>query len=903
MLPEWLILLISLVYLGILFGIASYADNRADIGRSITSNPYIYTLSIAVYCTAWTYYGSVGRAAATGIGFLPIYLGPTLMAALWWLVLRKIIRIAKVQRITSIADFIASRYGKSALAGGLVTVIAMVGTVPYISLQLKAISRTFTFMHSYPELGRLHEHPSTIWNDTAFAVATILAAFSILFGTRNIDATERHEGMVAAIAFESVVKLLAFIAAGIYITFFLFDGPFDLFGRMAGVPELQNLMTFAALPGGYINWFTLTFLSMSAIMFLPRQFQVLVVENVNEEHVAKAAWLFPLYLFAINLFVLPIAMAGVLRFGTTGVDPDTFVLMLPMAAHQEFLSILVYIGGLSAATSMVIVATIALSTMICNQLVMATLLQIPLLRQRDLSSMVLAIRRGCIIILLLLGYIYFRIIGESVGLVSLGLVSFAAVAQLAPALLFGIFWKGANRLGAIYGLTAGFSIWAYTLFIPTFAGSNAAVASFLAHGPFDITLLRPYQLFGLDMLDPITHSVFWSMLANLGFLVTMSLLNRQTTIERIQASLFVDVYRHSGGPLIWQGKAMITELKKLLARFIGEDQAERALRDYGRSRDIELAAGMQADTDLVEFAEKLLAGAIGAASARIMVSSVVKGEEISQEGLLSILDETSQVIEYSQRLEHKSRELEEATNKLQKANLRLRELDRLKDEFVSTVSHELRTPLTSIRSFSEILQDNPDLNQAERQKFLDIVVKETERLTRLINQILNLATIEAGQADWQMWDLDMVELTREALDSTSQLFSDKGITLSVELPEQPVLIFADHDRLMRVFINILSNAVKFCPAAGGRIEVVLKHQPDGVRCEIADNGCGVPPGDEEIIFEKFHRTSTAAAGNPQGTGLGLSISRHIIEYHNGHIWVDQSTSVGARFIFFIPFGV
>ncbi|MFO7606008.1 MAG: hypothetical protein R6W72_06900, partial [Desulfurivibrionaceae bacterium] len=274
MLPEWLILLISLLYLGVLFAIASYGDRRADAGRSIISNPYIYTLSIAVYCTAWTYYGSVGRAATTGIGFLPIYLGPTLMAALWWLVLGKIIRIAKVQRITSIADFIASRYGKSALAGGLVTVIAMVGTVPYISLQLKAISRTFTFMHFYPELEELQRQPLNIWNDTAFAVAVILAAFSILFGTRHIDATERHEGMVAAIAFESVVKLLAFSAAGIYITFFLFNGPGDLFGRMAEVPELGDLMTFGALPGGYVNWFTLTFLSMSAIMFLPRQFQV-----------------------------------------------------------------------------------------------------------------------------------------------------------------------------------------------------------------------------------------------------------------------------------------------------------------------------------------------------------------------------------------------------------------------------------------------------------------------------------------------------------------------------------------------------------------------------------------------------------------------------------------------------
>lgn len=900
MLQEWVILLVSLCYLGILFGIAYFADKRADAGRSIISNPYIYTLSIAVYCTAWTFYGSVGRAASTGVGFLPIYLGPTLIAAIWWFVLRKIIRISKVHRITSIADFIASRYGKSTLAGGLVTIIAMVGIVPYISLQLKAVSISFTVMHFYPELELVNHPQTTIWNDTAFSVTMVLAAFAILFGTRHIDATERHEGMVAAIAFESMIKLLAFTAAGIFVTFSMFSGPQDLFSWVPVYPELSRLIRLEVLPGGYTNWFTLTFLSMMAIMFLPRQFQVLVVENVNEEHVRKAAWLFPLYLLAINLFVLPISMAGLMLFPEGAIDPDTFVLTLPLTEHRELLALFIYLGGLSAATGMVIVATIALSTMVCNDLVMPVLLRVRFLQQKDLSGVVLTIRRASIIGLLLLGYFYFRFIGESYALVSIGLVSFAAAAQFGPPILFGIYWKNASRKGAISGLLAGFLVWTYTLLLPSFARSGWISTSFLQYGPFGIELLRPYQLFGLDMFDNVTHSVFWSMLANLGLLIGVSLVDRQSTIERIQASLFVDVYRHSGDTLLWRGKAMTTELKNLLSRFIGATQAERAFVDYARNRGIQLSATVQADADLVDFAERLLSGAIGAASARVMVSSVMEGEEISQEGVMRILDEASQIIEYSQRLEQKSLELESASRELQEANTRLKELDRLKDEFVSTVSHELRTPLTSIRSFSEILHDNPAMDSKERQKFLGIVIKETERLTRLINQVLDLAKVESGRADWSMKDVDLVDLVNEALESTSQLFSEKNIELRKIIPSAAVNIFADRDRLMRVIINLLSNAVKFCEPQVGVVTVRLYPKSEEVRIEVADNGPGIPPAEQDKIFEKFKQLRNLQDGKPTGSGLGLAICQRIIEYHNGRIWVESAPDAGAKFIFTLP---
>ncbi|MBC8317327.1 MAG: histidine kinase [Desulfobulbaceae bacterium] len=909
MLQEWVILLVSFCYLGILFAIAYYGDKRADAGRSIISNPYIYTLSIAVYCTAWTFYGSVGRAATTGAGFLPIYLGPTLMAALWWFVLRKIIRIAKVHRITSIADFISSRYAKDPLIGGIVTIIAVVGILPYISLQLKAVSVSFNVLHTFQ--GKTHILPAadsvisnpyintlSMWSGTALYVTLAMSVFAILFGTRHIDASERHEGMVAAVAFESVVKLVAFLVAGIFVSYYLFSGPTELIYDAVKSPELSKLMNLEALGGGYTNWFTLTFLSMMAIMFLPRQFHILVVENVNEEHVKKASWLFPLYLLAINLFVLPISFAGLLFFPDGSVDPDTFVLAVPLHTNQEFVALFVYLGGLSAATGMVIVATIALSTMVCNDLVMPVLLRIRFLQRSDLSSVLLPIRRGSILVILLLGYVFFRLIGESYALVTLGLVSFAAAAQFAPVILIGIYWKGASRRGAIAGLLAGFAVWTYTLLVPSFVKSGWIATSILESGPFGIELLGPYHLFGLNMFDPLTHSVFWSMLANVGLLVGVSLFDRQNAMERLQAAHFVDVFRHEDIDTgLWSGTTTVAELKGLVGRFIGVEQTDKAFSEYAAEHDFDVKTKALADANLVGFAERKLAGAIGSASARVMISSVVKGEEISIEGLMKILDETSQVIEYSHRLEEKSRELEKATAELRAANKRLTELDRLKDEFVSTVTHELRTPLTSVRAFSEILRDNPALPLEERQKFLDIIVKESERLTRLINQVLDLAKIESGSAEWTRECVDLNEVVEEASSSISQLFHENSIHLEEIVPEGAVFVMADRDRLIQVVINLMSNAVKFCEPGTGQVTIRLSTLPGKVRVEVVDNGPGIHPDEQERIFEKFHQLKGLRDEKPRGSGLGLTICHRIIKHHGGHIWVESKPGAGSKFIF------
>jgi len=900
MLTTQSILLFAFGYIGLLFAIAYIGDKHAEIGQSLVSNPYIYALSLAVYCSAWTFYGSVGRAATDGLGFLPTYIGPTLVATLGWLVLRKIIRISKVHRITSIADFIASRYGKSTTLGSVVTIIAVLGIVPYISLQLKAISTSYLITTQYPLINiPRHFAEISVFHDTAFYIALMLAVFTILFGTRHLEATERHEGLVAAIAFESLVKLIAFLAVGVVVTYGLYDGFDDIFHRAKSVPELQRALTMDTRSGSYANWCIHIFLSMMAIMFLPRQFQVTVVENVNEDHLNKAIWLFPLYLLAINIFVLPIAFGGVLHFTDGSVDADTFVLTLPMAMNNEALTMLVFIGGMSAATGMVIIATIALSTMICNDLVMPVLLRLPrlhLAQRSDLSNFLLSILRGSIVLVLLLGYVYFRYVGEFYTLVSIGLISFTAVAQFAPAILGGIFWKRGTKTGALSGLIAGFLVWSYTLVLLSLVQAGFLSPQFVTDGPFGITLLKPFQLFGLKDFDHIAHAVFWSMLTNSIIFVGVSMFSRSGAIEHTQAALFVDVFKYAGetgGSSFWRGTASITDLKSMLVRFLGEERTKDALTAYAQRHAIKWDRSQIADAAFFSHVEKLLAGTIGSASARVVVGTVVKEEPPGIEEVMDILDETRQVIAYS-------RDLEKVTVELKAANERLQELDRLKDEFISTVTHELRTPLTSVLSIAEILHANPDIDEKQHQNFTSIVVKESERLTRLINQVLDFQKIETGAMDWQISQMNMKEVILDALSATTQLFKQKNILIEHRLPDRVPIIAGDRDRLIQVMVNLISNAVKFCDNNQGRIEVMLNVEAKIMRVDVKDNGIGIREADTKIIFDEFRQIKDTTRGRPRGSGLGLAIAKRIIDFHDGRIWVESELGTGSTFSFVLP---
>jgi len=896
-----LVVAITLGYLGLLFTIAWWADRRAGRGRSISAQPTVYALSLAVYCTAWTFYGSVGRAASDGIGFLPIYLGPTLVVLLWGSLLVKMFRVSKAQRITSIADFIASRYGKSQALAGLVTVIAVVGVVPYIALQLKAIAQSVGILLRYPEPHAPDPTAMPLWQDTAFLIALLLAAFTILFGTRQLDASERHEGLVTAIAFESIIKLGAFLAVGGVTTAWLLGlmpGP-----APAVAAESPAALLAPSLPP-FQDWVAISLLAGLAVMLLPRQFQIAVVEADNEAQIRRAIWLFPLYLFLINLFVVPIAYAGLVTFAGSDIEADSFVLTLPIAFDRPWLALVVYIGGLSAASSMVIVEGIALATMISNDLVLPVLLRRwPAGAQRaDIGRLLLRVRRIAIVVILLLGYLYFRIAGEAYALIGIGLISFAAVAQFAPAVIGGLYWRGGTRGGAIAGLLAGFTVWIYTLLLPSFAKSGWLPIAFQDSAIFGIDALRAQALFGLEGWNEVTHCLFWSLTANVGAFVLVSALRGPTAIEAAQASAFVDALRQRGPSAmpLWRGSAEVTELMRLIGRFLGPARTTEAFAAHADARGLASVKELPADAQTVELAENLLSGAIGGASARALVASVTQEERLGLEEVIEILDEASQIRAYSHQIELKSQALETATAELREANLRLRELDRLKDDFMSSVTHELRTPLSAIRAFSEILYDDPEIELGERKRFLGILVSETERLSRLVSQVLDLAKLESGNSDWQVGPLDLDPVIGQAIDATEQLLRSRGIRVTRDGPPTPIEVLGDRDRLIQVVVNLLSNAAKVVPSAGGCIHVQLARTETGVRVCVDDNGPGIPVDEREAIFEKFHQ---AAGGGekPVGTGLGLPICRRIIEHLDGRIWAESPASgPGARVCFELP---
>ena len=890
---------VALLYLGVLFAIAWYGDRRADAGRSLIRSPVVYTLSLAVYCTSWTFYGAVGTAARRGLEFVTIYTGPTIVFLGWWFLLRKIARISKSQRITSIADFIASRYGKSASLGMLVTVIAMLGTMPYIALQLKAVSTSFAVLAGYnthPDAAIfIADTPPFALTDAALLTAIGMAVFAILFGTRHIDSNEHHEGMVAAIAFESTVKLLAFLAVGFFAVF-LVGGTVAPGSEHAAAAAGWDSLTHLPEDGAG-RFLTMTFLSMAAILCLPRQFHITIVENVDEKHLSTASWLFPTYLLLMSLFVMPIAAAG-LAVLPAGANPDFYVLTVPMTQGQNGLALLAFIGGLSSATAMVVVAAIALSTMICNDLVMPVLLRIKWLRLDDrgnLATLLLYIRRVAIFVVMLLGYGYYRLTGESGPLAQIGLVSFAVAAQFLPAIIGGLFWKNGTRAGAQAGLILGFLTWAYTMLVPLLVRSDVLGGSILTDGLWGVSALRPQALFGLDGWDPLAHALFWSMTINVSAYVIGSLFSKQDALERIQASIFVDIFRRTPAVAqVWRRSAAVEELYALLERFMGTERADQAFRQYAAERGQRIGDMREADADLIAFVEQLLAGSVGAASARGMVASIAKGELLSFDEVMAILEETHQVITYSRELEQKSRELERTAKELTRANAQLKELDRLKDDFLSTVSHELRTPLTSIRTYSEILNEH-EVSSEQADQFLVIISSETQRLTRLLDTVLDLTRLEQGRAEWRMEEIDPSSVLEDAVAATGGLFSKDTCMLgfSVEPSEGPVV--ADRDRLMQVFINLLSNAAKFAEPGAGKVTVVGRQDGDSYLVEVTDNGEGVSEGDQEIIFEKFAKARDRNTGRPSGSGLGLTISRHIVEHHGGRIWTETPAGGGARF--------
>ncbi|MEP3630893.1 MAG: PAS domain-containing hybrid sensor histidine kinase/response regulator [Hyphomicrobiales bacterium] len=641
------IALISLVYMGFLFLVATYGDRQAGSERWLRWRPTIYALSIAVYCTSWTFFGSVGVAARSGFDFLAIYICPVLLVTVGYPLLRRIIRLSKEERITSIADFLASRYGKRQSVAVIATLIAVIGTVPYIALQLKALSTSVAIMVSDQTLS--NEASIPFFSDLPLLIAISMAAFAILFGARHTDATEHQNGLMLAVATESVIKLVAFLAVGIYVTWFMFDGPGDLYqqGEESGV-----LYRSLIQEQGDGLWISFAILSFGAFFILPRQFHVMVVESNGGNESRRAIWLFPLYLILINLFVAPIALAGLLSFDTA-VNEDSFVLALPLSHGADFISIVAFLGGLSAATAMVIVATVALAIMVSNDIVVPWIVRRSsnrVIPYRDMYGLILNIRRGAIFLIILLAYVYYRVAGDTAALVSIGILSFAAAAQLAPAFFGGLFWKRATSRGAIASMGVGFLLWAYTLILPTFVDSGLIDPSILANGPFGIEALKPRALFGTEF-SPLMHGTLWSLGVNSLLFVVVSLMTTQSPIERLQSDVFVarsyvpsHVYKR------WHTPIKVGELQDTVGHYLGQERVARSFDRFARENSLVLNPDNIADVPLLRFAEQLLASAIGASSARLVMTLLISRQRADPQEAVQLLDEATAAIQYNREL-------------------------------------------------------------------------------------------------------------------------------------------------------------------------------------------------------------------------------------------------------------
>ncbi len=619
-LDTYLVLLLSGGYLLSLFVVAYKGQSQP--AQKWFSRPWVYSLSLGVSCTSWAFYGTVGQAATTGAWLTPIYFGSILCFMLAWPMLLKMLRISKQQNITSIADFIACRYGRSPTIAATVTLVALVGTVPYIALQLRAISNSFDLSTGNYQSGV----------NTAVVVTLVLIAFSILFGTRQAAINKQNQGLVLAIAFSSWVKLLALSAVGIFACFYVMD---QIEPLTIGVDDLAAQQS----PGYWYFAVTQAILGMITIFILPQQYHMMVIENHHEKELKAARWLYPLYLLLINVFILPIALTGQNLFPGGAVDADTFVLTIPLYFEQSWLVALAYIGGLAAATGMVIVATVVLSTMVTTEIINPLLLRYNLFmgeQKNQMSGMLLNIRRGAVALLLLLALAFERMFSQQDHLASIGLLSFVLLAQLAPAVVAALYWRKATTVGALTGLALGSLLWFYCLLLP----SLMPEANWVSSGPLGIAWLKPQALFGLSIIDSTSHGLFYSLLSNILSFALISILTHRSVAERLQADVFLNKQQTTT-------KSRLTnrDLYQLLQRFVGTDAADRFIHSYKQtnSRENELP-------EPEEYTRLQLSSVLGSASTRMVMKAAGKKQKMPLEDVVDIVDEASELFQFNREL-------------------------------------------------------------------------------------------------------------------------------------------------------------------------------------------------------------------------------------------------------------
>lgn len=865
-----LLIVVCLVYVTFLFGVAFVAERAAARGKGDwLRSPLVYTLSLSIYCTAWTFYGAVGYAARSGMEFVTIYLGPSLVMIGWWWVLRKLVRIGRTQRVTSVADLISSRYGKSNVLAIIVTVMAVIGVTPYIALQLQSVTLSLSIFADPTGAtdGGINVLSSGFW------VALGLAVFTVIFGTRKLNANERHDGVVIAIAVEAVVKLIALLAVGVFV----------VWGIAGGLGDMKLRIDSSEIGQWQVDgsrWTALTVLSGAAFLCLPRMFQVLVVENDDERHLHIASWAFPIYLMAMSLFVVPIAVVG-LDLLPADANPDLFVLTVPLSQGQEGLAILSFLGGFSSATSMVIVATLALSTMVSNHVVMPIWLSMQAQGATvsgDVRNVVIFSRRMSILGIIALGYLYYKFSGGG-ALAAIGLISFTGVAQFLPAMMGGIFWRGATRVGALSGLLIGFAVWVYASLLPSFGADVVFSQALLDHGPRGIEWLRPQALFGIDGIDPTVHAVLWSLSLNTAAFVIGSLVSFPKPLERLQGAQFVNIFAHSGPARGWSGTVADSEdLMVMAQRILGGDEAQKLFRAEAakQGQDGHLP---EPSPDFLQRLEREMSASVGAATAHAMIGQLVGGTSVSVQDLMAVADESAQMLEYSNQLEAKSSELSRTARQLRDANAKLTQLSVQKDAFLSQISHELRTPMTSIRSFSEILRDTDGLASDDNTKYASIIHVEAIRLTRLLDDLLDLSVLENGQVSLNPATGSLDAVIDHAT-TTTQAGATRQINIRRKGEGDAIVLNTDLDRLAQVFINLISNAQKYCKS--GNPELVIETIDEGNRISVifTDNGTSIPSDTRALIFEKFSRINDQ---DGSGAGLGLAICREIMARLGGEI--------------------
>ncbi len=895
--PSFLPIAILLGYLCLLWVISMYFEKWRNSGHGFSRKPLIYGLAITVYASAWTFFGAVGEAAAHGYAYLPVLIGPALMAAFWMIWLRKAILISKSQGIGSIADFLAARFGKSIFLGGLVSLLILLAMLPYLALQFKALGIAFAAFTGPVSSMRLRNASPSIERDTVFYIALALAVFAAFWGARRLDSNEPQKGLVAVIAFEALLIWIVFLVFALVM----------VWGHEGGIGAIfvESGFPVSNQPPSS-DWMYLLVASGLSVTLLPHVFHMAVVENTQPNHVRQASYVFPAYLFVFALFALPIGLLGSLKYGMFNIDPDAYLMVLAREIHPIWVGIPVFVGGLAASVGVLVLAVLALSNMVTNNLLVPVFLKTTLFRNpgfSELSRRLIGLRQVTIGLIFLLAYIYYHLLGRHVSLADSGRTALIGVLQFAPMAFAGLYWRQATRKGAVVGLVAGMLLWAYCLVVPQLAELGYFSRNLITDGPFGILWLKPTGLFGMNSLSTFSHAIVWSVAANLALFIGVSQFTTPDRIEQEQAAIFVNTpsyvkdEREAGK---WRGKAGMKDLNMLMGRFLGEQKTRTLLEGFAHRNGYNLDSLSTADSDLVMYAERQLAGVIGSASARLLISSIVVEEPVTMKEVIEVLDERQALFQYSQELERKSKEIIQKGKELNEAYQSLLEMDSLKNEFITTVTHELRTPITSIRSLCSILYHNPDLPEEKRKSFLEIVISESERVSRLITQVLDLEKMEAGLAELEADAVDMVEVIKASAEAVMPLIQEKGIELEVKAPKKVSNFTGDRDRLVQVVVNLLSNAIKFVNEEKGWIGVFLEEKDQQLILSVKDNGKGIPKEFQPYVFDKFTQFSDHKSGVKQGSGLGLSISWRIIRIHKGSISVEGEEGEGATFVVKLP---